>query len=399
MVATIHGPSRGDAPLIAVGLFSYQIGGSERVGADVALECLRRGYRVVCFAFYDSQGPARRELEAGGVECVDLSYLTRLRFVRRFTYQLALFHFLRRRKVHAIHIHHATSLILGARAARWAGVRRIVMTEHSIIEFQRMPAYRRQSRRACRLADAITVIHPSMEPYFRNELAVPAARLHYIPNGVRLLRADAAARLTRRRELGIAEGEFLWIYAGRLVPVKDVGTLIKAFAIARTRAPMRFKLAIIGDGLERAALEQLGESLNLGEDIAFLGSRSNVPHLIQAADGFAMSSLSEGLPLVLLEAMAARVPCIATSVGGIPELLSGGAGLLAPPQAPVAIANAMLELAQDPAAGRALSAAAFAKVAATNDLDRVIDQYLELFQLPTTWPANGEAVSRALRAS
>jgi len=121
--------------------------------------------------------------------------------------------------------------------------------------------------------------------------------------------------------------------------------------------------------------------------------------LIQAADGFAMSSLSEGLPLVLLEAMAARVPCIATSVGGIPELLSGGAGLLAPPQAPLAIANAMLELAQDPAAGRALSAAAFAKVAATNDLDRVIDQYLELFQLPTTWPANGEAVSRALRAS
>jgi len=393
MVATIHGP---EAPLIAVGLFSYQVGGSERLGANVAVECLRRGYRVLCFAFYDSDGPTRRALEANGVECLDMSYLRRMRFVRRFTYQLALFHFFRSRKVHAVHIHHATSLILGALAARWARVRRIVMTEHSIIEFQKMPSYRRQSRRYCRLAHAITVIHPSMEPYFRNELGVAAARLHYIPNGVRLLGGDAAARSGGRRELGIADDEFLWMYAGRLVPVKDVGTLIKAFAIARTRAPIRFRLAIVGDGPERAALEELCRALELGDVLTFLGTRSDVPRLIQAADGFAMSSLSEGLPLVLLEAMAARVPCVATSVGGIPELFSGGAGgLLAPPQDPAAIADAMLALAEDPGRRRALIQAGFAKVAATNDLDRVVDRYLELFQLPPTWLTTRDDASRA----
>jgi glycosyltransferase involved in cell wall biosynthesis len=392
-------PRGGEAPLIAVGLFSFQVGGSERVGADVALECMRRGYRVLCFAFYDSDGPARRELEAHGVECLDMSYLRRMRFVRRFTYQFALLRFFRRRKVHAVHIHHATSLILGARAARWAGVQRVVMTEHSIIEFQAMPRYRRQSRRACQLADAITVIHPSMEAYFLNELAVPAARLYYIPNGVRLLKSDATERSRIRLELGVSADEFLWVYAGRLVPVKDVGTLLNAAARLRASTAMRFRLVIVGDGTERAALESLCQSLDLGAVVTFLGSRSDVPRLMQAADGFAMSSISEGLPLVLLEAMAARVPCVATSVGGIPELFSGGAGLLAAPRDAAGIAAAMLRLLNDPEQRRTLSEAGFAKVKATNDLDRVVDQYLDLFALPPLWPppADGGAHPAAAR--
>ena len=135
------------APVLVEGLFSFELGGSERVGADVALECVRRGYRVLSFAFYGSDGPVRRELEAGGVECHDLNYLSRPRFVRRFTYQYALFRFLRSCKAHAIHIHHCTSLILGALPARWAGVHRIVMTEHSLMELRERAPYRRQSRR------------------------------------------------------------------------------------------------------------------------------------------------------------------------------------------------------------------------------------------------------------
>jgi glycosyltransferase involved in cell wall biosynthesis len=99
-----------------------------------------------------------------------------------------------------------------------------------------------------------------------------------------------------------------------------------------------------------------------------------------------MSSGSEGLPLVLLEALAAHVPCVATSVGGIPELFSGGAGLLAAPRDAAGIAAAMLRLLNDPEQRRTLSEAGFAKVKATNDLDRVVDQYLELFALPPRWP-------------
>jgi glycosyltransferase involved in cell wall biosynthesis len=374
------------APLIVEGLFSFQVGGSERVGADIALECVRRGYRVLCFAFYDSQGPTRGALEAGGVECVDLNYLTRMRYIRRFTYQLALFRFFRRRHAHAIHIHHATSLILGVVPARLAGAARVIMTEHSIIEFQTMPKYRRQSRRYCRFADAISVIHPSMRPYFLEVLGVPADRLFYIPNGVRLLKSEPAMRLRLRRELDIGEGDFLWMYAGRLAAVKDLGTLIHAFSMARERASARLRLVIIGDGPERATLERLRQSLQLDAVISFLGIRADVPRLMQAADGFAMSSLSEGLPMVLLEAMAARVACVATSVGGIPELFSGGAGVLVAPNDATGLAEALLKLTVDSAQRHKITEAAYAKIAASNDLNRVVDDYLRLFGLPPQWP-------------
>ena len=79
--------NRNPPPVIAQGLFSYQIGGSERVGADLAIEFKRRGFRVICFAFYDTDGPIRAELNAAGIECIDLDYQTRQRFTRRLTYQ------------------------------------------------------------------------------------------------------------------------------------------------------------------------------------------------------------------------------------------------------------------------------------------------------------------------
>jgi glycosyltransferase involved in cell wall biosynthesis len=377
---------RGEIPVIAEGLFSFETGGSERVGADVALECARRGYRVVCFAFYGSEGPIRRELEANGVVCADLNYLKRARFVRRFTYQSALARFFRSHNVHAVHIHHATSLILGGLAARLARVPRIVMTEHSLFELQTMSKYRRQSRRYCRFADAISVVHPSMESFFLSMLGVPRRKLHYIPNGVRLQRPDAPRRLALRQALGFDERTFLWMFAGRLAAVKGLESLIRAFAHARVRGNHHFRLVLIGDGSERSALENLSHSLDLDNVISFLGLRADVPTLLTAADGFVMSSRSEGLPMVLLEAMAGHVPCLATAVGGIPELFLDGAGMLVPPADTLALSNALVEFAGDPELRRRFSETAFKKVAATNDLHRVVDQYLELFALPSRWP-------------
>ena len=263
---------RGEPPLIVEGLFSFELGGSERVGADVALECARRGYRVLCFAFYGSDGPVRRELEANSIVCMDLNYLKRARFVRRFTYQLALIQFFVD-NVHAIHIHHATSLILGVLAARIGRVRRIVMTEHSLRELKGMPTYRRQSRRYCRFADVISVVHPSMEPFFL-ELGVPIARLRYIPNGVRLQRREPHERSALRHQLGILDGEFLWMYAGRLAPVKDLSTLVRAFALARAKSNERMRLALIGDGCEKTSLVQLCHSLQLESAVSFLSDHA-----------------------------------------------------------------------------------------------------------------------------
>jgi glycosyltransferase involved in cell wall biosynthesis len=376
---------QGPAPVIAEGLFSFALGGSERVGADVAIECARRGYRVVAFAFYGSGGPIRDELESNGIECTDLNYQTRTPIVRRLTYHYELYSYLRKRDVRAIHIHHCTSLILGAIAARLARVPKIVMTEHSLMELRTMASYRRRARRYCKLADAVTLVHPALELFFLENLAVPREKLHYVPNGVRLQRQDRAQAESARRSLGIDGGDFLWMFAGRLAAVKGLDTLLRAFALAAVDAPY-LKLVLVGDGAERTALETLAKSLGLLQSVQFLGPRMDVPHLLRAADAFVMSSLSEGLPMVLLEAMAAHVPCVATAVGGIPELLDGEAGLLVQPGAPEELAAALRLMTNDPELRRRISARGFAKVAAANDLNQVVDTYLGLFGLPARWP-------------
>ena len=373
---------RSDTPLIAEGLFSYQIGGSERVGVDVALEFTRRGYPVVCFAFYDSDGPMRAELERSGVRCLDMNYEKHHGISRRVAYQWKFWRMLRRERVHALHVHHATALILCGIPAKLARVRRVVMTEHGLHQLQERPAYRRSAARYCRYATDITVVEPAQARYFQDELGVPADKLHYVPNGVRL-QARAPERVARiRGTLGIAAGSFAIFYVGRLSPVKDLGTLLNAFAGLPADVADRARLYLVGEGPERAMLEARCNALALEERVTFLGARADVGDLLMAADAFVMSSKTEGLPMALLEAMAAGVPCVATAVGGIPELFANDRGLSTPAQDPLALAAAMARLARSPQLQARLAANALDSVRTRFALDGVVDQYLRLLGLP-----------------
>jgi glycosyltransferase involved in cell wall biosynthesis len=371
------------APVIAHGLFSWQIGGSERVGADLSIEFKRRGYRVVCFAFYDTDGPVRRELEAQGIPCVDLNYETRPRLTRRLTYQLEMWRFLRRFSVDALLVHHATALVLCGIPAKLAGTRRVVMVEHAIHQLRERPRYRAQAMRYLRFADMITGVDPGIVDYFRDDLRYDAARLLYIANGVRLAGADAAVRSRARAALGIGEQHFMFLFAGRLQPVKDVGTLLSAVAQLPPETRGRVRLCLAGDGPERAALEAQARRDSLEDLVHFLGARSDVPVLLAAADAFIMTSITEGQPMALIEAMAARLPCVATSVGGIPRLL-GEAGLLVPARDHAGVAQAMTRVVSDAGLRARLSSQAFEKVAARHDLARVTDTYLSCLGLPAT---------------
>jgi len=376
-----------EAPLIAEGLYSFQIGGSERVGVDLAIEFKRRGYRVLCFAFYDSDGPMRRIAESAGIRCLDFNYLRRPWGVRRLTYQVALYRLLKREGVRALHVQHATALILSGLPATAARIPRVVMTEHSLHQFIEQPSYRRNAARYSRLADAVTLVDPRQVSYFRDELRVPQSKLYHIANGVRLRRDDPELRGRMRRELGVADNAFLLLYAGRLQPIKDLPTLLRAAVRIRTADAVAVRVMLAGDGPERAQLERASCELGLRDTVTFLGARSDVTSLLAAADAFVMTSLSEGLPMALLEAMASGVPCIATAVGGIPELFSGDAGLLAPVGDDAAIAASIGRVIGDPELRRALSERGRATVAQRYDLDAIVTRYLALLGLPERWPA------------
>jgi glycosyltransferase involved in cell wall biosynthesis len=294
--------------------------------------------------------------------------------------------------VDALHVHHVTSLILSGLAARAAAVPRVVMTEHSLHQFKEQDSYRRAAVRHCRLADAVTVVEPLQVQYFHDEIAVPSTKLHHVSNGVRAVK-DPTARRRLRDQLAVSDQDFLLFFAGRLQPIKDVGTLLRSVAELSTTMRRRLRLVVAGDGPERERLHRECGELGLERTVAFIGARSDVPTLMHAADAFIMTSISEGLPMALLEAMVCGVPCIATAVGGIPELFSGGAGVLVPVANPPEIAQAIARLIANPAQRAPLSHRARARIAERHDLDTIVTNYLALLGLPSHWPATPSSTS------
>lgn len=136
------------------------------------------------------------------------------------------------------------------------------------------------------------------------------------------------------------------IFVGRLHPVKGVSYLIEAMAIVH-REMTDAKLILVGDGVERSKLEELAEKLDLNSCIQFMGQvqQERIPMIMQQADLFALPSLSEGFPVVILEAMATGLPIVATNVGGIPDILEEGVnGYLVNSKSPGEIADRILML-------------------------------------------------------
>jgi glycosyltransferase involved in cell wall biosynthesis len=204
-------------------------------------------------------------------------------------------------------------------------------------------------------------------------------RLVVIPNALEL--EDTRPRRERadvRRELGVGPGEFLWIAVGRLEPQKDHGTLLAAFGLLDRSAPAR--LVIAGDGAERRRLDQMVRDMGLARRVTLLGLRNDVPDLLAAADGLVSSSRYEGLPNVVMEAMAASLPVVATDVGGTPELVDDGiTGLLVPPRSPMRLAAAMDRIAVLPPEARlAMGQTAWCSIVERGDPVAVLERWLDL---------------------
>lgn len=370
-----------EVPVIAEGLFTFRIGGSERVGVDLALEFKRRGYQVVCFAFHDSDGPMRQQLEASGIRCLDMNYERFSGPLRRAVYLWKFWRMLRKERISALHVHHTAALILCGIPARLARVRKVVMTEHSL-QWRERPWVRRVARYYCLYASDITVIEPAQTDFFRAELGVSADKVHYVANGVRVPTKTIECVRRMRQSLGIAADVFAFFFVGRLVPLKDLGTLLDAFAALPPEMLGRSRLFLVGEGSERAQLEARRDALELGDRVQFLGARNDVSEVLMAADAFVMSSISEGLPMVLLEAMAAGVPCVATAVGGIPQLLGSDRGLSVPAQDSAALASAMAAVARSPELRARFVANALEHLRKKHSFDAIVDRYLELLGLP-----------------
>lgn len=207
-----------------------------------------------------------------------------------------------------------------------------------------------------------------------------ARRAVVVANGVVIPeRFDAHLVAKTRAQFGIPAGDRLVLAAGRLVEVKNFGLLIEATAHLRARG-VRCRVLIAGHGPLRASLERRAEELGLEDQVHFAGLVSNLDELMQGADVFVLPSLWEGLPLTLLEAMAAGLPVIGTRVRGISEIIEEGRnGLLVAPTDPRELAGAIAALLADPAR-RALMGAASREIAVRDyDFERVNRELGELY--------------------
>lgn len=334
-------------PRILEVLYSYAIGGSQLLGLELARQLRDEGAEVLCTALDSTPGPLVTRCAEYGLPRVDLA-VPWSHPLGRNGLSWGLVKRLRALRLDAVHLQHFLALNKLGLPARLAGVKRIVVTEHSVFDVSQSWAGRARVRLNWRLASAITTVHPGIREYLCSQLGVPAERVSVIPVGIDLKRFHREDRAERRRALGI-ESAFVFAFVGRLAPVKRVPQLVEAFLAVQAQQASEARLLLIGDGEEAPAVRALISAHPLGERVILAGEQSDVRPYLAAADAFVLNSSSEGMPRALIEAMAAGLPALCPAVGHIPELITGR-GWLTDPASRTSLENALRTVLEHPEA-------------------------------------------------
>ena len=238
--------------------------------------------------------------------------------------------------------------IMGALVGKLTRVKAVFTWEASPNSEWLIPRRLISYRLLIRWCDKIISVSQDTANFLVNKRGVNPDKITVIPYGVDLDKYYLGNGHTVRRKLGLNDKNKVIGVVSRLHPQKGHAVLIEASSDIIKKYPQT-KFLIIGDGSYRSTLESLVKRKKLKEHYIFLGSRDDIPELLQAIDIFTLPSYSEGLPNVVLEAMATQKPVVATSVGGIKEaVVNKETGLLVPPQDPVSLGEALGELLENP---------------------------------------------------
>jgi glycosyltransferase involved in cell wall biosynthesis len=359
-------------------------GGAQNVLLTLAQWFQRQGYCVVVAFFYDRDGLQSSweqeysfpvinlggwtftgsVLQKGGLLVSGLLRLYRLLISRRF-------------QVVMTFTHHSN--LLGLPVAWAAGVPVRVATHHGRIhnfssQLERLHAWMVNSRITTRLV----AVSASMREAAIEE-GVKPERISIIPNGIELHPTDLQARTRARQLLGVGPDIPVILSVGRLTPEKGHTCFLDAIpGILAQIQDAHFFLA--GDGILRSNLEQQAKRLNIDSRVTFLGMRQDVALLLAGADIFVLPSISEGLPLALMEAMSAELAVVASDVGGVKEVVGDGkTGLLVQPGNPAGLTCSVVNLLNDPKERIRLGEAARKLIEEKYSLDRMCNLYAQLF--------------------
>jgi sugar transferase (PEP-CTERM/EpsH1 system associated) len=288
-----------------------------------------------------------------------------------------LYRLFRRERPDIVHTHAWGTLLEGLLAARLARVPVVVHGEHGTLQLRRYQRY--LQRWGWSAADQVLSVSSRLADRMAAQTGFARDRIHTIRNGVDLSRFGAIEPMLARAALGVAATSRVIVTVGRLVPVKAHRMLLDSVALLRGRHPDA-TLILAGDGPLKGPLTEQAAALSLGDSVRFLGERADVETVLAAGDVFVLSSDSEGLSNTILEAMASRLPVVATDVGGAAELVRPGeTGWLVRPYSAAALAEALDAALSDGETRQAMGRAGRRRAEAEFGLDAMVRRYERLY--------------------
>lgn len=340
---------------------TLKTGGLERILADLARHHHRENCQPEFLAIRDVGRFADEIRDAGGI-------VHRLNPGGRWSQITQMRRLFREQGYDVVHTHNTYPHIYGSIAARLAKVPVVVNTRHGQRAGHGWKS-RTQFRWASHLVDRIIAVSDDAAQLCVDADRVAKRKVQRIWNGIDL--ADFAFSGPILQPIAIS--------VARLSAEKDFPTLIRAVPLVIAAVP-DFRLKIVGDGPERERLESLTRELGMTRHIELMGERTDVPELLREAGFFVSSSLTEGISLTLLEAMAVGLPIVATAVGGNPEIVvPGKTGHLVPSNDPQALADSIVRLCRDSSSWQEMGRAARDRVSLNFDVRRMARDYEQLY--------------------
>lgn len=354
-------------------VFSLDMGGQERLVLRMAQAFHGRGHLVEVVTLTGGGGLSG---ELGPIKIHEVAR------VRPFdpTLYPRLFRLFRSLKPDVVHTHNSVPFHFAAPPAKIAGAR-TVHTKHGHIAYTKTGVH--LGRLSARFVDCFVAVSADTAETAKRWERPNKKRLSVIENGIPLdkFRPDEAARAAIREELGIPRDAVIVGSVGRLVEEKDYPLLVRATAPLLSE---RVRVVIVGEGMMRGEIEAAVAEIEPQRRrfVTLAGERRDVPRVLAAYDIFVLSSRAEGLPLVIPEAMASRLPVVATAVGGIPGVVPKETGVLVPHGDPEKLRVAIEGFVNDAATRRSTGEAARRYALERFGEERMLERYLALYKRP-----------------
>lgn len=295
--------------------------------------------------------------------------------------------FLKKEKFDIVHCHTSKGGFIGRLAAKLAGAKIIIYSPHGDIfegYFCKLATdfFILLEKFAARFTDKIiNLTKIEIERFLEHGIGT-RHQLKQIYNGINIKYYERAmtSNLKKRDEFGLGKDDFVCATVGRLVPVKGHTYLIKAIQKVVKVIP-EAKFLFVGDGELKPKLSEEIKSYDLQRNVFLLGARSDIATILSCINVFLLPSLNEGFGMVLIEAMAARKPVIATNVGGVPEvIINGTTGILVPPEDPEAFSSAIIKLYNNPEMSLEMGLAGYKRAKKLFNIETTVHELEELYE-------------------